>query len=134
VRQANPDRVIKAVDGDYDPPAPGLPDNHCYCGWYNGHGVQIGALQRGYWQRVKPGWMYGCGEFGAEGLEDTDLMRRHYPASWLPQTPEEEAHWMPSRIPRAQTGRIHYMFFDTQHSLEDWVRTSRHIRPGRRGS
>lgn len=31
----NPDRVIKAGDGDYDPPSPGLPDSHCYNGWYN---------------------------------------------------------------------------------------------------
>jgi hypothetical protein len=29
----NPDRVIKAGDGDYDPPSPGLPDSHCYNGW-----------------------------------------------------------------------------------------------------
>ena len=32
----NPDRVIKPVDGDYDPPAAGLPDNHCYTLWYVG--------------------------------------------------------------------------------------------------
>ena len=74
VRLENPDRVIKPVDGDYDPPGPGLPDNHCYCGWYNGHGVDLGALHRGYWQPVKPGWRYGCGEFGAEGL---DPVERH---------------------------------------------------------
>ena len=76
---ANPDRVIKPVDGDYYPPAPGLPDNHCYCGWYNGHGVELGKLHKGYWQAVKPGWYYGCGEFGAEGLDPVGLMRRHYP-------------------------------------------------------
>ena len=27
----NPARVIKTVDGDYDPPEPGMPDNHIYC-------------------------------------------------------------------------------------------------------
>ncbi|MFW5982642.1 MAG: glycoside hydrolase family 2 TIM barrel-domain containing protein, partial [Candidatus Brocadiia bacterium] len=124
VYQANPDRVIKPVDGDYDPPAPGLPDNHCYCGWYNGHGVDIGRLHRGFWQQVKAGWMYGCGEFGAEGLEDAGLMRRHYPEEWLPQTPEEEAEWSPGEIVRAQTGRFHYMWFDAQQSVEDWVETS----------
>ncbi len=124
VRMENPDRVIKPVDGDYDPPSPGLPDMHCYCGWYNGHGLDIGKLHRGYWQRVKPGWMFGCGEFGAEGLEDADLMRRRYPPSWLPQSPEEEASWSPGSIVKAQSGKFHTMWFDTQHRLEDWVAVS----------
>ncbi len=124
VHQANPDRVIKPVDGDYDPPSPGLPDNHCYCGWYTGHGIDMGKLHRGYWQQVKPGWMYGCGEFGSEGLEDASLMRRHYPEDWLPQTPDEEQQWSPDEIIRAQTGRFHYMWFDTQDSLEGWIEAS----------
>lgn len=121
VRLANPDRVIKPVDGDYDPPAPGLPDNHCYTCWYNGHGVELGKLHKGYWQKIKPGWFHGCGEFGAEGLDFVDLMRRRYPAAWLPQTPGEEAGWSPDRIKNAQTGKFHYMFFDTQRTLEGWV-------------
>ncbi|MDW8350708.1 MAG: glycoside hydrolase family 2 TIM barrel-domain containing protein [Anaerolineae bacterium] len=124
VHLANPDRVIKAVDGDYDPPGPGLPDNHCYCGWYNGHGIDLGKLHRGYWQAVKPGWFYGCGEFGAEGLDPADLMRRRYPPAWLPQTPDEERSWTPDRIPGAQTGRFHYLWFDTQHSVDSWCAAS----------
>ena len=36
---SNPDQVIKHVDGDYDPPTDGIPDNHCYPMWYNGHGI-----------------------------------------------------------------------------------------------
>ncbi|HLV35844.1 MAG TPA: glycoside hydrolase family 2 TIM barrel-domain containing protein [Spirillospora sp.] len=124
VRLHNPDRVIKAVDGDYDPPGPRLPDNHCYCGWYNGHGVDLGKLNRGYWQAVKAGWMYGCGEFGAEGLDPVDVMRRHYPPEWLPQAPEEEQNWSPDQIVSAQTGRFHYLWFETQHSLADWVQAS----------
>ena len=124
VHLLNPDRVIKPVDGDYDPPAPGLPDNHCYCGWYNGHGVDLGKLHAGYWQKVKPGWNYGCGEFGAEGLDPVNVMRDHYPPAWLPQTPEEEYAWTPDRIVQAQTGRFHYMWFDTQHTLADWVAAS----------
>ena len=124
VRLANPDRVIKAVDGDYDPPGPGLPDNHCYNGWYNGHGLDLGKLHKGYWQRIKPGWLYGCGEFGAEGLDPVAVMRKYYPAEWLPQTAEEEKTWSPSRITKAQTGRFHYMWFDTQRRLADWVAAS----------
>lgn len=121
---ANPDRVIKPVDGDYDPPAPGLPDNHCYCGWYNGHGIDIGKLHRGYWQRVKPGWFYGCGEFGSEGLDFPDIMRKYYPKHWLAKNKKEESQWSPYLIPRAQTGNFHYMWFDTADSLEEWSLTS----------
>lgn len=124
VRIANPDRVVKAVDGDYDPPAPGLPDNHCYCGWYNGHGLDLGRLHRGYWQHTKPGWFHGCGEFGSEGLDPVALMRARYPKEWLPGPAGEEAGWTPGRIVKAQTGRFHYMWFDTQTTLEGWVRAS----------
>ncbi len=121
---ANPDRVIKPVDGDYDPPAPGLPDTHCYTCWYNGHGVELGKLHKGYWQRVKPDWLYGCGEFGAEGLDPVGLMRKYYPKAWLPQAPAEEAAWSPDRIKDAQSGRFHFMFFDTQRTLDGWVAAS----------
>ena len=105
VRLANPDRVIKAVDGDYDPPGPGMPDNHCYPGWYNGHGIDLGLLHKGHWQRVKPGWVYGCGEFGAEGLDPVALMRKHYPQAWLPQTADEEKTWTPDKIPVRRPAR-----------------------------
>jgi hypothetical protein len=124
VRLVNPDRVIKPHDGDYDPPETGLPDHHCYNGWYNGHGLGIGRLHRGYWQRVKPGWLYGCGEFGSEGLDPVNVMRKHYPRSWLPQTPGDEAAWSPNSIIKSQTGRYHYMWFDTKHTLEGWARES----------
>ena len=124
VRLANPDRVIKPVDGDYDPPAPGLPDNHCYCGWYNGHGLDLGKLHKGYWQKVKPGWHYACGEFGSEGLDFADVMRKYYPKKWLPENAQQEKTWSPNSIPRAQTGKFHYMWFDTQRSLEDWADAS----------
>ncbi len=124
VRLLNPDRVIKHIDGDYDPPDDTLPDNHCYCTWYNGHGIDMGMLHRGYWLGVKDGWYYGCGEFGAEGLDPVSLMRRRYPASWLPQTPEEEKTWDPGRIKDAQSGNMHFFYYDTQETLEDWVRES----------
>lgn len=124
VRLANPDRVIKPVEGDYDPPGPGMPDNHCYCGWYNGHGVDLGKLHRGFWQRVKPGWQYGCGEYGAEGMDDIDLMREEYPKEWLPRTNGEVASWTPNHIPHAQTGKFHYFWFDSQNSPAEWSKVS----------
>ncbi|MBN1542944.1 glycoside hydrolase family 2 [candidate division KSB1 bacterium] len=124
VRQTNPDQVIKPVDGDYDPPAPGLPDNHCYCGWYNGHGIDLGKLHKGYWQKVKAGWNFACGEFGSEGLDPVDLMRRRYPSEWLPQSEADEKSWSPDRVVLAQTGRFHYLWFETPDSLQGWVDAS----------
>ena len=120
----NPDRVIKAGDGDYDPPSPGLPDNHCYNTWYNGHGLGLGKMYKGYWQPVKRGWMYGCGEFGAEGLDPRNVMEKYYPASWLPKTKEEEATWNANRIAMSQTHRFHYMWYNPQHNLNDWIDAS----------
>jgi len=126
LRLWNPDRVVKAVDGDFNPPAPGLPDRHCYTFWYNGHGIEAGKLLRGYWQRIGKDWdYYGCGEFGAEGLDRVELMRRHCPKDWLPRPGEDETSWTPSRIAEAQTGKLHRLWFDTQTSVEDWVRASR---------
>lgn len=124
VHMLNPDRVIKHIDGDYDPPGSTLPDNHCYCTWYNGHGIDMGKLYRGHWLGVKEGWFYGCGEFGAEGLDPVSLMRRRYPAEWLPQTEEEERTWTPGMIKDSQSGNMHFFYYDTQETLEDWVRES----------
>lgn len=114
----NPDRVIKHVDGDYDPPTSSMPDNHCYPMWYNGHGIDIGRLHKGYWLPVKPDWYYGCGEYGAEGLDFAEVMRECYPKEWL------KGPFDPCNIVRAQTGDFHYFFYDTQDSMEDWVKES----------
>ncbi|MEN8229130.1 MAG: sugar-binding domain-containing protein [Bacteroidota bacterium] len=121
---ANPDRVIKAGDGDYDPPSPGLPDNHCYNMWYNGHGLGLGEMHQGYWQPVKPGWYYACGEFGAEGLDPVSTMRKYYPAGWLPANREEEKSWTPLSIAASQTTAFHYLWYNTQYGLESWVEAS----------
>ncbi|MFZ4774926.1 MAG: sugar-binding domain-containing protein [Terrimicrobiaceae bacterium] len=122
VLSINPDRVIKPVDGDYDPPAPGLPDNHCYTLWYVGHGVDAGALHAGHWMPVKPEWNFACGEFGAEGLDFADLMRRRYPADWLPKAGEDD--WTPARIVDAQTGSHACFFYERPKTLEGWVQAS----------
>ena len=121
IRCENPDRQIKPKDGDYEPPSEGLPDNHCYCGWYAGHGLDLGKLHRGYWQGVKPGWRYACGEFGAEGLDSTDLMRRRYPQDWLTKA---GGNWTPLQIPYAQTGKMQGLWMDSFDTMEDWVSAS----------
>ena len=118
VKMQNPDRVIKHIDGDYDPPTEGMPDNHCYPMWYNGHGIDIGRLNKGYWLSVKPDWYYGCGEYGAEGLDYLDVMLEEYPKEWLKEP------FNPKNIVMAQTGNFHYFFFDTQSSAEKWVEKS----------
>ena len=121
---SNPDRVIKAGDGDYDPPSPGLPDSHTYNTWYNGHGLGIGEMYKGYWQPIKSGWLFGCGEFGSEGLDPLNVMQKYYPKEWLPQNGEVEKSWTANRISMAQTHRFHYMWYNTQHSLNDWIDAS----------
>lgn len=110
----NPDRVIKHIDGDYDPPDDSLPDNHCYPMWYNAHGIDIGRLHKGYWLSVKPGWYYGCGEFGIEGLDFPEVMREFYPADWC------EEPFNPNKIGQAQSGNFHYFFYETPDTLEHW--------------
>ncbi|WP_108995054.1 glycoside hydrolase family 2 protein [Paenibacillus agaridevorans] len=123
VKLHNPDRVIKHVDGDYDPPSSSLPDYHCYSCWYNGHGMDIGLLHKGGWLPVREGWHYGCGEFGAEGLDYAEVMTAHYPPDWLPASGKEE-RWSPNAIIGAQTGRFHYFFYETPKGLEHWVAAS----------
>jgi hypothetical protein len=120
----NPDRQIKPIDGDYEPPGPGLPDNHCYAGWYNGHGLDLGKLHKGFWIPVKPGWNYACGEFGAEGLDEAALMRERYPAAWLPDSRSDVKNWTPARIHKAQTGGMYHLWMERQKTMEDWVASS----------
>ncbi len=118
IKMNNPDRVTKHVDGDYDPPSKLMPDNHCYTMWYNGHGLDMGKLHKGYWLDVFPGWHCGCGEFGAEGLDFADVMRSDYPSDWLREP------FDPNNIINAQTGPFHYFFYETPSSLEKWVEES----------
>lgn len=124
VHLANPDRVTKHVDGDYDPPNKKMPDSHCYPMWYNGHGIDIGRLHKGYWMPVKPGWYYGCGEFGCEGLESPEMMRSAYPADWLPQPGEPARAWSPERMYGQQSSDFYHFFFDRPGSLEEWSKES----------
>ncbi len=118
VKMNNPDKVTKHVDGDYDPPSKLMPDNHCYTMWYNGHGLDMGKLHKGYWLDVFPGWHCGCGEFGAEGLDFVDVMKSDYPKEWLKEP------FNPNNIINAQTGAFHYFFYETPPTIEKWVEES----------
>jgi hypothetical protein len=126
VRVSNPERVIKCVDGDYDPPTSfGMPDNHCYCGWYIGHAIDLGRLNRGHWMAVAPEWHYGCGEFGVEGLDSLQVMRKFYPDGWLPPLGEKSAEaWRPRKLAQSQTDRFQYLWYPAQATPEDWIKAS----------
>lgn len=119
----NPDRVIKNVEGDYDgPTADGMPDFHCYTMWYTNHGVPIGKLMAGYLPPVKEGWMSGCGEYGAEGLDNEHVMRTRYPKEWLEKQPD--GSWYPNRIVRSQTPMQQGDWYKEPSTLADWVEKS----------
>ena len=119
----NPDRVIKNVEGDYDPPtAEGMPDFHSYTMWYTNHGQPIGKLMKGYLPPVKQGWMIGCGEYGAEGLDHVSMMQERYPNEWL--ACDDKGDWYPNHIVRAQTYSVHGDWYPEQKTVEDWVRES----------
>ena len=119
----NPDRVIKNIEGDYDPPTgSGMPDFHTYTMWYSNHPIPVGRLAQGVIPPVKEGWMIGCGEYGAEGLDHTKLMLERYPEEWLEK--DEEGNWYPTRIVRAQTNAMHGDWFAEKTNMEDWVEAS----------
>lgn len=119
----NPDRVVKNVEGDYDPPtSEGMPDFHTYTMWYSHHPIPVGKLSRGYIPPVKQGWMIGCGEYGAEGLDPVALMKKRYPEEWLAKN--DKGNWYPTAIVRAQTNAMHGDWFGEQTTMEDWVEAS----------
>jgi hypothetical protein len=119
----NPDRVVKNAEGDYDPPtAEGMPDFHTYTMWYTNHPLPIGKFMRGYLPPVKSGWMIGCGEYGAEGLDNEDVMLKRYPGEWLET--DEFGRWYPSGIVKAQTGTMFVDWYDEQECMKDWIEAS----------
>ncbi len=111
-----PGYIVKHCDGDFDPPTvTTMPDIHCYTLWYNGGQLDFGKLYKGYSQECAPGWYYGCGEFGAEGMDFVDLMRRRYPAEWIAEP------FDPGNIVCAQSKKMHGSFFDTPTTIDEWV-------------
>lgn len=119
----NPDRVIKNVEGDYDAPtSEGMPDFHCYTMWYTNHGEPIGRLLKGYLPPVKEGWMVGCGEYGAEGLDNENIMLERYPKEWIDK--DELGHWYPDKIRKSQTFSTHGDWYKEQNTMTSWVNES----------
>ncbi len=115
LRYNHPDCVTKHADGDFDPPTVNsMPDVHCYTLWYNGGQQDFGLLHRGYGQSVAPGWYYGCGEYGAEGLDFPEVMKKYYPPEWI------EEPFDPGRIIGAQSKNWHGCFIDTPETMQKW--------------
>jgi hypothetical protein len=122
VKLENPDQVIKLVDGDYNPPSAGQPDNHCYSGWYGDHCVSQELLHNGHWCSVLKGWMVGCGEFGCEGLDSVETMLKLYPKEWV--TPRPDGAWTPDKIEGSQTWGKHREWYATPRTMDEWVKLS----------
>jgi hypothetical protein len=122
VHTHNPDRVVKPIDGDFYPPPPGFPDIHTYCLWYGSSWLPWGKMHRGYCIPGKPGWKWGTGEYGIEGLEAAETMFEYYPKDWLPEN--ENQLWNPSKIAMAQTWRTHLVWYDSQDIMREWIKAS----------
>jgi len=119
----NPDRVIKRVEGDYDPPTEkGLSDFHCYNMWYTNHALPIGMLYKGYLPALNKGWKTGCGEYGTEGLDNYNVMQKYYPCEWLPEKDNEK--WLPDKIVKSQTNTMHGDWYEEQDNIKDWIEKS----------
>jgi hypothetical protein len=122
VKLENPDQVIKLIDGDYNPPSAGEPDNHCYSGWYGNNGVALDLLHEGHWCSVLKGWMYGCGEFGAEGLDPVNTMLKYYPKPWVTAAPD--GSWKPDKIEGSQTWSMYKAWYEAPRTMGEWVKLS----------
>ncbi|WP_304943278.1 glycosyl hydrolase 2 galactose-binding domain-containing protein [Vallitalea guaymasensis] len=123
IRLNNPDRVIKNVEGDYDPPTrTGLSDFHCYNMWYTNHALPIGKLHKGYLPAIKKGWKTGCGEYGTEGLDPLEIMLEDYPKDWIPDNIHDQ--WTPQDVVNSQSYTMHGDWFEEQDNIVDWIKES----------
>lgn len=123
VLSLNPDQVIKWVDGDYPNFSEGYSDHHCYSLWYRGHGLPFREIYRGAWIPSREGWMRGCGEYGAEGLESIEFMKKNFPKEWTEVAPD--GSWSPKLVTRNQTERLGPPWFGfTPRTMEEWVEAS----------
>ncbi len=121
----NPQRVVKYNEGDYAPieNTYGISDFHCYTFWYVSHGMASGKLDKGYLPPIRKGWFTGCGEYGVDGLDTFELMKKYCPPEWLPKTETEP--WSPKKIAREQCFVLHGDFFPEQNNAQEWIAASR---------
>lgn len=121
----NPDRVLKYCEGDYAPlpETHGISDFHCYTFWYISHALPSGKLRKGYLPPIRPDYMTGCGEFGVDGMDRWELMKKYCPKNWLPETQDEP--WSPKTVGQAQCFVLHGDFFPEQNTAREWIRESR---------
>lgn len=121
----NPKRVIKYNEGDYAPveKTHGISDFHCYTYWYVSHGMPSGKLQKGYIPPIRPDWMTGCGEYGVDGLDRYELMKKYCPKDWYPEN--ENDAWSPVPIAKQQCYRLHGNFFPELNTAKEWIEKSR---------
>jgi hypothetical protein len=90
--------------------------------WYTNHALPIGDLYRGFLPATKKGWKMGCGEYGTEGLDNYEVMRKYYPKEWLPS--DDDYYWIPDRIVKAQTNSMHGDWYEEQDNIKDWIKQS----------
>lgn len=121
----NPDRVIKYNEGDYAPlkKTYGISDFHCYTYWYISHGLPSGKLRKGYLPPIRKDYMCGCGEFGVDGLDRYELMKKYAPKEWLPEN--ENDSWCPKPIAKSQCFALHGDFFPEENDIRGWINASR---------
>ncbi|MCG2462238.1 hypothetical protein K8352_15870 [Flavobacteriaceae bacterium F89] len=120
-RLLNPNQVTKWVEGDYLNLSQKFSDHHVYNTWY---GNSMRSEYFGHWPSTRAGWMHGCGEFGAEGLNTIPFMRKYYPKEWLKL--DHGSIWNPRQIPRCQTQDIGGKWMHlTDSTMTDWVSNSR---------
>lgn len=117
----NPEQVTKWIDGDYINLSQKSSDHHDYDIWY---GNSIKERYLGNWHATRAGWMHACGEFGSEGLDDIEFMKKYYLKEWIQL--EQNGTWNPNHIPRCQTPTIGAKWLTIKTgTMEDWVNNSR---------
>ena len=119
----NPNQVVKWVDGDYANMSRGYCDHHTYNLWYWKHAIQFSDQYNGAWVKTRKGWMHGCGEYGSEGVDSVELMRKYYPKEWLGES--KEGDWSAENIPCQSNRPAFKRWIGEPKSLEDFSIVSR---------
>jgi Glycosyl hydrolases family 2, sugar binding domain/Glycosyl hydrolases family 2/Glycosyl hydrolases family 2, TIM barrel domain len=129
IESINPEQVVKWVDGDYANMSRKYSDHHCYNLWYWKHAIPFHRQYKGAWVDTREGWMHGCGEYGIEGLDSVELMKKYYPKEWLGFN--TDGSWTSEHLP-CQSNRPGFKrWIGKPKTLEELVSISReHQRVG----